>query len=310
LLQEADAVALACHVGPDGDALGAMLAVASAATKAGKRVQASFGSPFTLPETYRFLPLHLLVPPKEFPAEPTLMVCFDAGSLDRLGELAGPASRAATLVVVDHHASNTRFGAVNLIDPGAAASAQLAYRLINAAGWDIDPEVATCLHVGLVTDTGRFQYSNTTPEVLEVAARLVEAGARPEVIGRHVYEEAPFGYLRAAAAVLGRAVLEADRRWVWSILRRSDLEEAGIGLEDTDSLIDALRVAREAEVAVLVKEHPDGNAKASLRSRGEVDVGAIAVDLGGGGHHNASGFTYEGTAEAAVAAVRERLPLA
>lgn len=307
LIAAADTLALACHIGPDGDALGSMLGLAAAASQRGVAVFASFGEPFTLPDTYRFLPLDLLVPPTGFPASPKVMVTFDAGSIDRLGELQIPASRAGDLIVIDHHVSNTGFGGVNLIAPEAAATAEIVYHLLVAMEWEIDATTATCLHTGLVTDTGRFQYSNTAPATLEVAAKLVEAGARPEVIGRHVYEEVPFGYLALSGEVLGRAVLETDRRLVWSHFDRSDLDRHGIGLDDTDPLIDAIRTARESDVAMLLKDMGDGRVKVSLRSRGRADVGAIAVALGGGGHHNAAGFTFPGDLDTAVAAVRDLL---
>lgn len=307
-IERATSILATCHVGPDGDALGTALGFAVAAREAGKAVEVSFGEPFVVPDTYRFLPLELLVAPGEVTPEPSVAVAFDAGSLDRLGSLAPAASKAGDLVVVDHHVSNTRFGTLNLIDPEAAASAEVALRLIDALGWRVDQVVATCLHTGLVTDTGRFQYSNTRPATLRAAARLVGAGARPEVIGRYVYEEVPFGYLACAGAVLSRAVLEPERSLVWSVLLQEDLESAGIRLTDTDPLIDDLRVAQEADVAVLAKVMEDGEVKLSMRSRGRVDVGAIAVELGGGGHHNASGATVKGTLEEVMAAVRERLP--
>jgi phosphoesterase RecJ-like protein len=308
VLQTASAVAVTCHVGPDGDALGSALGFAGSARKAGKEAVVSFGAPFVVGHAYRFLPLELLVPPGSFPEAPQVMVSFDAGSMDRLGELAVPAAKAGTLIVVDHHASNTGFGAINVIDPSSAASAQLVHELIGVLGWPLDAMVATCLLTGLVTDTGRFQYSNTSPATMRAAADLVEAGARPELIGRHVYEEAPFGFLAVEATVLGRAVLEPDLALVWSVLLRSDLARRNIGIEDTDPLIDALRVAAEAEVAVLLKEQEEGGVKASLRSRGAVDVGAVAVHLGGGGHHNAAGFTDPGPPNDTMAAIRALLP--
>jgi bifunctional oligoribonuclease and PAP phosphatase NrnA len=278
-----------------------------AAVKAGKKVVASFGTPFVIPEAYRFLSTDLVVPPSQVPEEPDVMVTFDAGSADRLGELGKVAQAAKTLVVIDHHVTNAGFGHINLIDPDAAATAEMVVDLLDGLGWPIDVEVGTALLTGLVTDTGRFQYSNTTPRTLRAAARMVEAGARPEVIGRHVYEETPFGYLHAAGAVLSRAQLDPERRFVWSVLTVEDLKAAGISPSETDPLIDAIRVAQESDVALLVKEMDDDRMKGSLRSRGRVDVGAIAVELGGGGHHNAAGFTFKGTAEAAVEAVRSRL---
>jgi bifunctional oligoribonuclease and PAP phosphatase NrnA len=306
-MAKAEELVLTCHLGPDGDALGSLLGVAWLARRQGKRVYASFGEPFTIPEAYRFLPVDLLVPPGAVPAEPGLMMSFDAGSLDRLGVLAEPAGRAKTLVVVDHHASNPGFGTLNLIDPKAAATAEICVQLMAGLGWELDEVSATCFHAGLVTDTGRFQYSNTSPSTLRVAATLVEAGARPEIVGRHVYEEVPFGYLHLASTVLGRASLDPELRLVWSWVSFADLATAGIGMDDTDPLIDAVRVARESDVAMLLKEAGQGRVKVSLRSRGRVDVGAIAVAFGGGGHHNAAGFTFTGSIEAAVEAVRGRL---
>jgi phosphoesterase RecJ-like protein len=192
--------------------------------------------------------------------------------------------------------------------PTAAAAAQLCFYLIRELGWDVDEPAATALLTGLVTDTGRFQYSNTTPEVLRVAAELVAAGARPELIGQRVYESVPFGYLGLSGEVVKRAVLERDRKFIWSSMTQEDLRRHGIDMTDTDPLIDAVRVAREADVAALIKELPGGLWKVSLRSRGRVDVSAIAGRFGGGGHHNASGFTFEGSAEQAATAVRDLLP--
>ena len=307
VLSAAESLVLACHIGPDGDALGSMVGLGLSAVKAGKKVVASFGTPFVIPEAYRFLSTDLVVPPSQVPEEPDVMVTFDAGSADRLGELEKVARAAKTLVVIDHHVTNAGFGHINLIDPDAAATAEMVVELLDSLGWPIDVEVAYALLTGLVTDTGRFQYSNTTPRTLRAAARMVEAGARPEVIGQHVYEETPFGYLHAAGAVLSRAQLDVERRFVWAVLTVEDLKAAGISPSETDPLIDAIRVAQESDVALLVKEMDEGRMKGSLRSRGRVDVGAIAVALGGGGHHNAAGFTFKGTAEAAVEAVRSRL---
>jgi bifunctional oligoribonuclease and PAP phosphatase NrnA len=307
ILAEAESLVLACHVGPDGDALGSMLGLGMAAKAAGKSVTASFGTPFSIPEAFRFLNTDLLVPPSQVPEAPEVMVTFDAGSADRLGELGSVASKAGTVVVIDHHVTNVGFGDVNLIDADAAATAEIVVALLDRLGWPVDEEIAAALLTGLVTDTGRFQYSNTTPRTLEAAARMVEAGARPEVIGQHVYEETPFGYLHAAGAVLSRAQIDVGRRFVWSVLTIEDLKESGIRATDTDPLIDVVRTAVESDVALLVKEVDGGRVKGSLRSRGRVDVGAIAVELGGGGHRNAAGFTFVGSAEGAVEAVRSRL---
>lgn len=287
----ADSIALACHVGPDGDALGSMLGLALAARNAGKQVVASYGSPYGMPPSLGFLPHDLIVPPEDFPKEPDLMVVLDAGSAERLGELGSNASDAGTVVVIDHHVTNEGFGDVAVVDPGAGATGELVFDILGVLEWNITPEIALCLHTALVTDTGRFSYANTTPRTLAIASSLVEAGAEPSVIGRHVYEEESFGYLKAAGIAMGRAELDRELRAVSTIITHEDLEKHEIDWADTENLIDLLRLAVEADTAVLVKGHDDGRVKVSLRSRGDTDVGGLAVAMGGGGHRLAAGFT-------------------
>lgn len=221
------------------------------------------------------------------------MIVFDAGSPDRLGELGSNAGKARILIVVDHHMTNEGFGDISLVDSAAAATGEIVYELLGLLGWEIDPDIAMCLHTALVTDTGRFTYSNTTPETLRIAATLLEAGAQPSEIGRHVYEETPFGYLKVSSAALSRAALDEERAVVTSVVTDEDLRQAGIGWGDIDGLIDTLRLAEEADVAALAKVHHDGRVKVSLRSRGATDVGSLAAKMGGGGHRLAAGFTAE-----------------
>ena len=243
-----------------------------------------------MPQTLGFLDTSLLVPAGRFPAAPEVMVVLDVASPDRLGELGAAAAKAGTLVVVDHHVTNEGFGDVAVIDPKAAASAELVYHLIESLGWPIDQTVALCLLAGIVTDTGRFQYSSTDGEVMRVAARLLDAGVRPEVIGQAVYESVPFGYLQASSAVLGRARLEEPLSLVWSVRTHADLKSASVGLEDLDVLIDDLRIAQEAGVTVLLKE-VDGGWKVSCAPAARSTSERSPSAHGGGGHHNAAGFT-------------------
>lgn len=292
-IRESGSLALACHIGPDGDALGSMIGFGLAAREHGKEVVASFGSPFDVPGNLRFLPTDLLVAPSEFPEQPETMIVFDAGSPDRLGELGSNAGKAATLIVIDHHMTNDGFGDISLIDSAAAATGEIVYELLGLLGWGIDPVIAMCLHTALVTDTGRFTYSNTKPETLRIAASLLEAGAQPAEIGRHVYEEAPFGYLEASSVALSRAKLDEERAVVTAVVTDEDLRRAGIDWGDIDGLIDTLRLAEEADVAALAKVHDDGRVKVSLRSRGGTDVGSLAAKMGGGGHRLAAGFSAE-----------------
>ncbi|HEX9856099.1 MAG TPA: DHH family phosphoesterase [Acidimicrobiia bacterium] len=307
LIGDAGSIATIGHVGPDGDALGSALALALAARAAGKDAWATFGEPFVVPSQFDYLDQSPLVRSTEVPRSVDVAIVCDVAAEDRLGSAAPVAAGAGRVVVVDHHASNAGFGDCRVIDPAAAATAVLAYRLIAALGWPMTRAVADALYTGLVTDTGRFQYSATSPDDHRMAADLLEAGVRPEVIGRHVYEEAPFGYLSVAGAVLARAQLDADRRLVWSVLLQNDLTAGGIAYEEADGLIDLIRIAEESEVACLLREVGGGAVKGSLRSRGAVDVGSIAAALGGGGHHNAAGFTVEGSIADAIEQVRARL---
>jgi len=300
-------LALACHVGPDGDALGSMLGFGIAARSSGKEVVASFGSPFLVPANLSFLPSDLLVDPDDFPERPETMVVFDAGSQDRLAELGSPAGDADSLIVFDHHVTNEGFGDLVLNDPTAAATAVVVVEVLDSLGWPVTSEIATCLLTALITDTGRFQYSNTSPGALELAARLVAAGARPEQITQKVYEEAPFGYLKAAGAALSRATLDPELSMVSTVVTQEDLDDAGVDWGDIDNLLNTLRLAEEADVAVLAKAGPEERVKVSLRSRGGTDVGALAVELGGGGHRLAAGFTYQGDPGDALDEVRKRI---
>ena len=297
-LRAADEVALACHVGPDGDALGSMLALGLALRSLGKRVVASWGGePFEVPASYSFLPgLELLVPASRFPAAPELLVTLDTGSADRLGSLADRTRTAGCCIVVDHHASNTRFGTVHLVDQQAAATAVLVAELVDLLGLPLTAELAAPLYTGLITDTGVFRYRATTPSVHLLAARLLATGIRHDEIVRTIYDTAPFVYVRLLGAVCERAELEVDAVGGLGLLQitvpADDLVAAKLGLADVEGVIDVLRTAQEAEVAVVLKGDPvEGGWKVSLRSKGAVDVGRICTALGGGGHRFAAGFT-------------------
>jgi phosphoesterase RecJ-like protein len=313
LVDGADCVCLACHIRPDADALGSMLAVAQALHGRGQRVVASFGDdPFAVPAILRFLPgLELLSPPAVYPARPAVMLSFDASALDRLGTLIGPATAAGELIVVDHHASNNGFGSVSLVDPKAAATAVLTADLLGRLGIGLTRDVAMCLYAGLVTDTGSFRFSATTPAVHQLAARLLEAGADPAAVSRELYDRAPFGYLGMLAAALGRATLDRGAAHglglVWTAVTRSDREAADLPLDAAESVIDEIRRTNEAEVAAVLKEDDVGVWQVSLRSKDVVDVAKAAATLGGGGHARAAGFSHTGRAGEVIAALKRIL---
>ena len=307
VIGSADSLVATGHINPDGDSLGSALALALAARGAGLQAQAAFGGGFVLPDFYDFLDLSPLTEPGEVMESPQALVLFDVADAERIAEMAETAQRAGTVVMIDHHQGATGFGDVRVVDPEAAAAAELCRRLLEILGWEITPQIAEALLLGVITDTGRFQYANTTSATLSGAAGLVELGARPEVICEAVYQSAPFSFLGLAGEVLSRAVLEEESSLVWSFFTLEDLRRRGLGVEETDGLIDDIRAAREAEVALLVKERPDGKWGASLRSRGAVDVAAIARGMGGGGHVRAAGFHLVGEMEEVVSYVRRSL---
>lgn len=307
-ISSARSLALACHVTPDGDALGSMLALHRLSLLAGKPSVASWPEPFVAAPHYSFIPgLDLATKPADFPAAPEVMVTFDCGSIDRLGELGDAARAAATLVVVDHHVTNHGYGTIDLIDPEAAASVVIVRRLLERLGWGLDHETAICLYTGLVCDTGRFQYDNTTPEVFELAAELARFDLPIGAISRQLFEEHRLAYIRLAASALARAELDPDRRFVATWVTADDLAENGVELEETEGLIDLVRRTSEADVSCVLKETPDGT-RVSLRAVSGVDVGAIATSFGGGGHKASAGFNSAQSVPEVLDAIRAALP--
>jgi phosphoesterase RecJ-like protein len=313
LIDGAAEICLACHIRPDADALGSMLAVAQALRArggpGGPAIVASFGDePFVVPQALRFLPgTEMLTAPADYPRAPAVMLTFDAASADRLGLLQANAARAGELIAVDHHASNTGFGTLHLVDPHAAATAVLAADLISRLGVELTRETAFGIYAGLVTDTGSFRYPSTTPAVHELAARLLATGIEAGTVAQRLWDSAPFAFLPMLATVLGRARLEPGRAaghgLVWTTVTRADRAAHGLPMDAVESVIDLLRRTDEADVAVVLKEDDTGRWQVSARSRGQLDVGRACVALGGGGHPLAAGFTADGPAAAAVAAL-------
>ncbi|GAA1759441.1 bifunctional oligoribonuclease/PAP phosphatase NrnA [Luedemannella helvata] len=306
-------VVLACHINPDGDALGSMLGFGLGLRQLGfVNVRASFGEPYNLVEVFGFLPgQDLLVPPAQTDPAPDLMVTFDAASLSRLAELASTLDAAGTSIVLDHHASNPGFGAIRLIDPTAAATAQVAATLLERLGVTYDEPIATCLYTGLSTDTGSFKFDATTPAVHELAARLIATGLRPAELSRQLFDSRPFGAVRLLGEVLDSARLDpAGARGRGIVYAHADL--AGLARHNQpahvlESFIDVVRTVAEADVACLAKPIREDEWSVSLRSKGANDVAAVAMALGGGGHRLAAGFTWRGTLADLFAAVDREL---
>jgi phosphoesterase RecJ-like protein len=218
------------------------------------------------------------------------MVTFDLGSFGRLGNLEGAARRARELVVLDHHPDNQRFGTVNVVDTEAAATAVVVRELAGVLGWGLTHEAAVCLYAGLVTDTGRFRYPNTTARVFHFAEELAGWDIPIARIEWELFEKHRFAYLRLIGAALDRARLDAEAGVVTAWCTLEDLERFGVAFDETEGLIDIVRQAAEAEVSCVLREAPGEGVRVSLRSTGELDVGAVARGFGGGGHWFMAGF--------------------
>jgi phosphoesterase RecJ-like protein len=264
-----------------------------------------WGSPeLTVPYSYGFLPgVEDLVPPDQLPEHIQAFVAIDCADVNRLELLVPRFESAGVRINIDHHLSNGGYGDINLVDPERASSCELVYELLRRLDAPIDAEIATCLYTGVVTDTGRFQYSNTIPETLRIAAELRELGADHLTVAERVYESASLAQLRILGQVLVRARLADGVVYSW--LETKDLGDQG--LDAAEDIIDLLRTVREARITMLLKEQPDGAWKGSLRSRGGGDVSAVAKSFGGGGHAAAAGFTVQGELDGVIKQVLERL---
>jgi bifunctional oligoribonuclease and PAP phosphatase NrnA len=305
VLRSSKEVAVCCHVAPDGDAFGSMLALSRALEQLNKKVWVSWGSStLTVPYSYEFLPgVDKLMTYDRIPERVETFVAIDCADKKRLELLTSRFENAGTSLNIDHHLSNSRYADINLVDPERASSCELAHELIKRMGVPIDPEIATCLYTGVVTDTGRFQYSNTVPETFRVAAELRELGADHLTVAERIYESASLEQLRILGLVLGRARLSDGVVYSW--LDTKDLGDQG--LDAAEDIIDLLRTVREARITMLLKEQPDGGWKGSLRSRGGGDVAEVAKSFGGGGHAAAAGFSVQGKLEEVINLVLERL---
>jgi phosphoesterase RecJ-like protein len=307
-LARADRLIVVTHENPDGDALGSMLGLTRALRGLGKDVVMYLSGDAPLPGEYRFLDLSDLTRTLPDDTEQRMLVAVDCASARRIGPEPDALTRAQEVVDIDHHHDNTRFGAVNLIVADASSTAEIVRDVLRGLDVELTPEIAEPLYVGLVTDTGRFQYSNTTPKALRLGADLVEAGADVHNVFRHVYESVQFAKLKLLARALDRAQLYEGGRLVISYLLKDDFGAVGAEEPYSEGIIDYLRAVEGSEMVALIREPPRGDGPArriSLRSsHDEIDVSAIARGAGGGGHPQASGFSSELSVDEIVEFIR------
>jgi len=296
-LRTGDRFLVTSHEHPDGDALGSLLAMHLGLEQLGRDTVMALTGPAPLPSEYRFLALEerglLRALPEDAAAR--VLVAVDCAQETRLTDVR--LLDAPVVVNIDHHHDNTRFGTVNLVVADASSTAEVLADVFAGLGVSLTPEIAEALYAGLVTDTGRFQYSNTTPKALRLAAELLEAGADIQRIFQGVYESMQFAKVKLLARALDRAALYHDGRVVVSYLLRTDFGDVGAAEPFSEGIIDVLRAVEGAELAALIREPPRDVSparKVSLRSSDDrIDVSAIARLSGGGGHRQAAGFSSD-----------------
>jgi phosphoesterase RecJ-like protein len=308
-LRERDRFLVVTHENPDGDALGSLLAMTLALRQLGKDVSMFLAGPAPLPAEYAFMQLDGLL--RELPAdmEERTLVAVDCAKADRMGPDTSAIDRAQFVIDIDHHHDNTRFGDVNLIVADASSTGEVLRDVFAELGVELTPDLAEPLYIALVTDTGRFQYANTTPKSLRLAAELVEAGADVHAVFQQVYESVDFAKLKLLARALERARVLEGGLIVVSYLLRNDFADVGAAEPYSEGIIDYLRAVEGAELAALIREPPRDDAPArriSLRaSIDELDVSAIARTFGGGGHRQAAGFQSEASIDEITELIRQ-----
>jgi len=309
-LRRASRILVTMHRGPDGDALGSALALACALREMGREVVVY--NPDELPYNFRFLAgaaqVARTVPPD---AAFDVTVVTDAGAFDRLGPDVPKDGRRGVLLNLDHHITTEPFGDVNYVDPQAASVGILAYKIIQGLGHALSREAAECIYASILADTGCFRYSSTDPECMRIAAELIEAGVEPWEMTVRVYEQQPLARMKLLADVLG--TLEVHGKLATITITNAMVAKTGSETDLTDGFINYARSVDGVEVAASFREPPSANGgrpsawRISFRSRGRVNVAAIAQKFGGGGHHNAAGCSIEGDEKAVRARIADEI---
>ena len=296
-----DRFLITTHENPDGDSLGSILAMKLALEQLGKDAVMYLSGETPLPSEYTFMSLEGITRKLPDDAGERVVLALDCANARRIGPDPAVLERAPLVIDIDHHHDNTRFGNINVVVASASSTGEVLRDLFEVMGIELTPDIAEALYIAIVTDTGRFQYANTTPKALRVAAELVEAGANVHRVFQTVYENVAFAKLKLLAKALERARVYEGGRMIVSHLERADFAAAGAEEPFSEGIIDYLRAVEGAEIAALIREPPTQNGplrRVSLRTRAEdIDVSAIARKSGGGGHPQAAGFSSESSVE-------------
>ncbi len=278
VIDDAPVVTAVTHKDADGDTLGSALALALTLEPIGKSVPVLSSPP--VPGAWWFLPGIERVN-RQAPPAGTPVFIFDASDASRAGSYEPVVTQAPVVVNIDHHVSNTRFGALNLVSTEAASTGELVYDLLKAWKLHIPPGAASCLYATILSDTGGFRHDNTS---------AVELGADPVAIARGLFKSRPASGLRMQGRILQGLHYEFGDRLVWGSISQAGLRDSGASTDQADSAIDQLNTVRGQELAILFKEVGPRLTKVSIRTRDQVDAAELAAKFGGGGHRRAAGI--------------------
>lgn len=311
-MRNADHFLVVSHVQPDGDAISSTVVVGWLLQKLGK--SAVLINEGELPSRLSFLDqfdsilnYKIAAPPQQFDA----IIAVDCADFKRIGEVASSFAPGAKLLNIDHHPTNNGFGSVNVIRAEAAATVEILFDLIERANILLDLNCATAIYTGLLTDTGGFRYSNTSPRVMDIASQLLALGVSGNDLADHLLEKMTMAKLKLLQIALNRLTFTDNLEIGWVFIGKDDLRNTGAVPEDLEGIVNYALNVDGVEVGILFKEAEDGSVKASLRSAGKANVAAIAQLFGGGGHVRAAGCRLEGSREDSVSelvdAVRKAL---
>jgi bifunctional oligoribonuclease and PAP phosphatase NrnA len=286
IVDGADQITCLAHKDADADSLGSALGFALALRSTGRTVRVVVPEP--LPRLLDYLPGFETVETGGAPLGDTVFT-FDCATLTRFGERRAEVERAATVVNIDHHLSNTAFGSINIVDASASATGQVVYKLLGLLGAPLDAAVATNLYAALLTDTGGFRHENTTEAALRLAASLVAAGADPGWVALKSFKSRTLSQVRLEGLSIAGMRAELDGRLLWSEVTGVMLDQAGADMQESEGIIDALQSIDTMEIAILFKETTPDRTKISVRTREPFDATDVCTPFGGGGHRRAAG---------------------
>jgi bifunctional oligoribonuclease and PAP phosphatase NrnA len=303
-----DRFLLVTHENPDGDALGSILAMKLALDVLGKDSVMYVGGEMAIPPDYEFMNLGAMQRQVPEDASTRVVLALDSATAPRTRVPPEVLAAVPLVVDIDHHHDNTRYGTINLVVAEASSTGEIVRDLLRELGVPLDYEIAEAIYIAVVTDTGRFQYANTTQKAHELAVELMSHGVEPQEIFRKIYEAVPFERAKLKGRALDRARLYEDGRMIATYLLREDFLELGVGEEYAEGVIDELRAVKGVELAMTVREPPlpDGPLRrVSMRSASDAfDVSAIARRRNGGGHKRAAGFSSDESVEEIIEFVR------